>query len=988
MTPAKLAGVIRFHLNQLTARNGHHEFEHLARHLARARVYSNILPATGPVGAGGDQGRDFETFASRIVHLALSSFNDRSSNGNVAFACSLDQEIIPKIRSDVKSICDAGAVDEIVYFCEANVPVGRRHRLQTWARTERNVALQIFDGTAIAELLTERDVFWIAQEFLHVPAEAMPEPLDDDGWYAGHLARWLSRNPRIFSNADFLEVRFGLRRATFHAGAKPRLSFWMELMTRFLAPDTPRSMRRSASYEIAVASLRAKGDITPELDRVRDYFSDLESWISIADLKDAHTLAAYSFGAMMMDRLAVAPEEFFEWRGRIANLLDRELSEAVAHGRRSSLLEARGYLRMIPTEASMASTDDTLDDWSAMLDEAELAPLFPIGEFADQFAKLTPILGGHARYAVFADRVDDLLAKRRGPAVAAEKTLERAIAFYRDDRLLDAIRGFHRAQVNLFTGDSMVEFQRATVLLSKSYLELGLAYAAKNVALAGAYLAFQSDDPEFAGTLPSLLFTAANADDGAGNSLSFLRMMLAGLDAHVRLDSDPLHTDRHPTLQVDFGQAAALRGLAARLEPSLLRAVDGVLASWPDVLSAQVIEASQLPSGFWLQGSVDDLWRLLEQNFIDVPFGDHGPSRSVGWRAFGVKWLASFDNRPGIVPLAEEFVANMQTAMASLADADLCLLSLQMSMHLDVGTEAQWPEIVAVGADASGATAKILLSADPAGDHPSGNAAGTLAIIASLLSQLSVLPHDELLELLKKNMLAAAGRMRIGRPYRELHRTFSPEPGPEDAPYQTGFAGGRVFIGHEHHLLAPRTGPGPNYSEPVALERIGVRYNRSHATIRFTFERLLADDRVQAILLGWREEGLLDWEILCILSNAAMNIRHPLEEVENISPDDLARYHAAFDVVEDESGALSPDLFTEELLRLNRQAFHGALLRSWDLEFPSESVGWTAVEKFLTTRYRLRTDDVVHDDLFDRDRLWVKKSVAEATSDSLRSTSS
>jgi hypothetical protein len=977
MTPAKLAGVIRFHLNQLTARNGHHEFEHLARHLARARVYSNILPATGPVGAGGDQGRDFETFASRIVHPALSSFNDRSSDGSVAFACSLDQEIIQKIRSDVKSICDAGAVDEIVYFCEANVPVGRRHRLQAWARTERNVELQIFDGTAIAELLAERDVFWIAQEFLHMPAEAMPEPLDDDGWYAGHLARWLARNPRIFSNADFLEVKFGLRRATFHADARPRLSFWMELMTRFLAPETPRPMRRSASYEIAVASFRAKGDMTPELDRVRDYFSDLKSWISIADLKDAHTLVAYAFGAMTMDRLAVTPEEVFEWRGRIAELLDSELAEAVAHGRRSGLLEARGFLRMVPKDASMPSTDDTFDDWSAMLDEAELAPLFPIGEFADQFAKLTPIFGGHARYADFADRVDDLLAKRRGPAVAAEKTFERAVTFYRDDRLLDAIRGFHRAQVKLFTGDSMIEFQRATVLLSQSYLELGLAYAAKNVALGGAYLAFHSDDPEFAGTLPTLLFAAANADDGAGNSLTFLRNMLAGLDAHVRLDSDPLHTDRHPSLQVDFGQAAALRGLAARLEPSLLRVVDDVLASWPDVLRAQVIDASQQPSGFWLQGSVDDLWRSLEENFIDVPFGDRGRSRSVGWRAFGVEWLAIFENRPGIVALAEEFIANLQTAMASLADADLCLLPLRMSMHLDLGAQAQWPEIVAVGADASGPTARILLAADPAAQHPSDDAADTLAIIASLLSRLSVLPHDDLLELLKKDMVAAAGRMHIVRPYRELHHTFVPEPGPEEVLLHAGFAEGRVFAGQEHPLLAPRTGPGPTYSEPVTLERIGVRYDRSYATIRFTLECLLADDRARAIVLGWREEGLLDWEILCILSNAAVNIRHPLEEAENISPEDLARYRAAFDVVEDESDALSPDLFTEELLRLNRQAFHVALLRSWDLELPFESVGGTAIEKFLTTRYGLRTDDVGHGDLFESARLRVERFIAD-----------
>ena len=39
---------IRFGLSQLAETNSHHEFEHLCRHLARARICSNIIPATDP----------------------------------------------------------------------------------------------------------------------------------------------------------------------------------------------------------------------------------------------------------------------------------------------------------------------------------------------------------------------------------------------------------------------------------------------------------------------------------------------------------------------------------------------------------------------------------------------------------------------------------------------------------------------------------------------------------------------------------------------------------------------------------------------------------------------------------------------------------------------------------------------------------------------------------------------------------------------------
>ena len=65
MSITELAKYIRFQLSELRAQNKHHEFEHLARQFARLRVCENILPATGPVGAGGDNGRDFETYRAR-----------------------------------------------------------------------------------------------------------------------------------------------------------------------------------------------------------------------------------------------------------------------------------------------------------------------------------------------------------------------------------------------------------------------------------------------------------------------------------------------------------------------------------------------------------------------------------------------------------------------------------------------------------------------------------------------------------------------------------------------------------------------------------------------------------------------------------------------------------------------------------------------------------------------------------------------------------
>jgi len=100
---------VRFALSQLSGRNGHHEFEQLCFQLARRRIYPNVIPATGPVSAGGDQGKDFETYTVGDVMPVgtRSSFFAQASREKVIFACSLEKNVQKKIKSDLKAAADS-----------------------------------------------------------------------------------------------------------------------------------------------------------------------------------------------------------------------------------------------------------------------------------------------------------------------------------------------------------------------------------------------------------------------------------------------------------------------------------------------------------------------------------------------------------------------------------------------------------------------------------------------------------------------------------------------------------------------------------------------------------------------------------------------------------------------------------------------------------------------------------------------------------------
>jgi hypothetical protein len=63
------------------------------------------------------------------------------------------------IREDLKNIFSASIQPaHVVYFCEADLPVAKRHALEEHCLSTYNSTLNIFDGEAISDILKDRDI--------------------------------------------------------------------------------------------------------------------------------------------------------------------------------------------------------------------------------------------------------------------------------------------------------------------------------------------------------------------------------------------------------------------------------------------------------------------------------------------------------------------------------------------------------------------------------------------------------------------------------------------------------------------------------------------------------------------------------------------------------------------------------------------------------------------------------------------------------------
>ena len=230
--PVEVAAQVRVALSHLPVRNAHHEFEQMCRHLTGQFICSNVLPATGPVSAGGDQGRDFETFRTYLRDELgpYGAFLGLASNRPVAFVCTLQADnVTTKIRSDIAIVCASGyPVDEIHAFTLASVPVSARHRLQDEAQEDHDVRLEFHDAESIADLLALPEGFWIAEHFLSLPAEVRPAAPPDDGalpdGYVELRSKW-REDPALYPTLGmFLDLKTGLRESMYREAARSDLS--------------------------------------------------------------------------------------------------------------------------------------------------------------------------------------------------------------------------------------------------------------------------------------------------------------------------------------------------------------------------------------------------------------------------------------------------------------------------------------------------------------------------------------------------------------------------------------------------------------------------------------------------------------------------------------------------------------------------------------------------------------------------------------------
>lgn len=1006
---AQAEAYIGFRLDSLASANEHHRFEEIATRIARKRISANILVATGPVSSGGDQGRDAESYTTRIPDELpnAAGFSASASTEPVVVACTIQKSSLKsKVLADVDSICAAGAdrVTHIAYFSVHPISAGATHDLKKTIRDKYDVSLDIFSGSDVATLLAEPDLVWVARQYLDLPSSMIPPPEGepDPEWYAELIAK-LRQNggPAALTPATQGEVTLGLRHATWDASANSDLPEWLDFMSAFLADsrdgkDTDQVFR--ACYEMSIARFRGTGSADGVEDLIRRAvgYAHANNQPNVVD--DAVTLASY-WGVMWMAGVGRADAK--EISGAVLDLRDRavrmlEATNFSTHPvRAASLTGTLAFLHLLPNWRSVeekqgrppqvefalnagvkldeASVDVSGVPMDALVGAAEamayldsLVDLIPharaysVTSVAKVFNVMAPVLADHPAYRKVRDGLDAATADVEGEAAKAERCRDRGTAFVRADKPLLALAELHNAKVSWFNGDTLYGSVLTMRFIAKLYSDLKLSYAAKMYACAAAAIAAMHRDDDINDQLPKALLEAAGYVQRAGSWVDGAGLSSIALLARAVHLPEPFDLDKYPELDHHHTNSMLELSVIQKLWPKLESLIAAAYSRTPDWFSdmAETVELIGENSM-----SEDGFVATASEQLTGPAFGDVGTERLVDFTALGVRWSFTFANDRATVLTSESLVAAFQVFLADIATFDPVVLSMTVHVTVDVRNEVG-PAVEAVTVDrrASEPTVLITLSADEADRDAQQHV--LVAACFELLDTVVARPFVEFNALM--DPIFEAGlmhKMFIGRPYEEVADLL------DETHFARCSAADRPDVAARFHPiasppLAASTTSGTGYDRNRSLELIRERYDVAGEVLSFTLPRLLADPTGRATLGALREDGWLDWQILVALVNAVWNWRLLNAGIVPGVGDPTLAMKLAREPETVTSPKVPLEVFSDSELQQHLQILTHTVAARWQLTAGTEEIGEGTMRDLLERRYHFAEDDVPHLDLF------------------------
>lgn len=485
---------LRHHLDTLTDRNQHKDFENFCRKLAERELTPNLRPQTGPEG-GGDGKVDTETYpVSEGVSERWFMSHGGSGEQRWGFAFSAKKAWKQKVHADVSGIVGTGRIyDRIIFISSRPAKQVDRLRIETELTAEFGVKVTILDLEWIVDRVFTNDHKDLAFEYLragaHEPDKVKLGPNDfrrqqeleeiegrlkkpgvesrdhsqaiSDAFEAARLSRELER-PRIetegrFGRAIALAKKYGIRSQVLRA-------VYEHAWTAFWWFDDVDAMQ--AMYE-QVEEIAFPTNDAAHISKVHNIHQLLIGRVAYG-LETAEELSL----AARSERLKTILTRLAGDRSRPNNALYAAILLALHDANEKFVAGERGNF------------DDTWIALSGIIKRAAGMGEFPAELLDSIVAAMSEALPDSDVFDSFVEQLAEFMAERQKEVAAGDVYLTQGKRKLDRNKPIDAIKWLGRAVVNLGKEECREEQSHALLCLSAAYRQAGLLWAAQTSGMA------------------------------------------------------------------------------------------------------------------------------------------------------------------------------------------------------------------------------------------------------------------------------------------------------------------------------------------------------------------------------------------------------------------------------------------------------------------------------------------------------------------------
>jgi hypothetical protein len=317
--------------------------------------------------------------------------------------------------------------------------------------------------------------------------------------------------------------------------------------------------------------------------------------------------------------------------------------------------------------------------------------------------------------------------------------------------------------------------------------------------------------------------------------------------------------------------------------------------------------------------------------------------------------------------VAEELAAILQIIQVDLADVDLLIVPSNVSMELTLGKKRhfdlrQLPD---------NGQLRWVIEVPPKWpqDTSGGGVNLVLALAAMMLREITGLDDKtfkaEFEKRIRRGLFNRA--LWIRPPSDFFGQSVELCKIPFDLSKLEPPSASRQPVPREASELAWRSEKAPTYSAENARRNLRSRYRRLTPFLRSVAPKLMADSRTNGLLKKLHESGMLDWQIMSLILNIALQARvNRFTESAPRSPGKLKTFYLKQlkQLGKADAADFDANSLTEETIDLQAKMLTMAASNTWRIVNHRQTPDFAAVKRLLDERFGHSTDDIAHEDVF------------------------